>query len=198
MSLAFDHSADRRRPNPARALARQRRDFAQIDRTRREARIPLSKLLVESGVHSETYYIGKSGRAKSHGRTLQRLADALDRLRNGHRAPPPPPATRALIHATEALLGARIDADPRAAAACLSSTTTSKTAPTSKAARLRTLAIYLLTVEIEIRNSDVADAAECTRQNVNKARATIEGLREDGGALDQVLTACAAILRGGA
>jgi len=182
MSLAFDSQT-----RPARSPAQRKRDFAALDRSRREANIPVDRLLQSAGVSYHTYYDGKAGRFATRQATMDKLWAAIERLRTG--AAPPPAAIRALLNAAEELLRARIAKNKRLAAVCLSRSTT-------PAARIRTLAIYLLTVEIEIDNADVGRAAGCSRQNVAKARDTIEALRDDGSALDRLMTQCATVLRG--
>jgi len=169
--------------------ANRRSDLAAIDRSRREARIPLNALLAASGIHIETYYLGKRGANKTRPETLRRLWNALESLRSGRTAAPPPAAIRALLHAAEELLRVRILKSRKLSAVCLSKSA-------SPAQRIRTLAFYLLAVEIEIENADIARACGCTRQNVHKARETIETMRDDGGALDRLMTQCAAVLRG--
>lgn len=60
-------------------------------------------------------------------------------------------------------------------------------------ARARRLAIYIVTVELEIPNADLARALGCSRQNVKQARDKVEDWRGDA-AIDALIAGVTATM----
>lgn len=177
MSLAAAASPDTTRPRavlPARDMAAQKRAFQTLTRERKAAGISLNKLLAEADVRPQTFYDGAKGASVTRPATLEALWKALERLRQ-KQPQSPPSAILALLHATERLLEQRL-------ANC--------------GVRLRPLALYLLTVEVEIQNADVARALKFNRQYVTKVRTETEDLREKDSDVDDALDNIGRMLRG--
>jgi transcriptional regulator with XRE-family HTH domain len=63
------------------------------------------------------------------------------------------------------------------------------------AARLRRMAMYILTVELQIGNAELARAIGCSRQNVKQARDSVEDIRA-APHLDALLERAAQLVRG--
>jgi len=179
------------------ASARALLSFAAIERQRKAAGVSVMTMLGRAGVARSTWAAIRSGQAADHPRrqiTLQRLAATLDPAWNWH-VPMQPAALRAFVRVVEIVLAERINADV-AVLAALGSQSSHGQRPHVNAGRLRAIALYVLAVEIEINNAELARAVGCTRQNVNQTRARIEGLRE-AAAADEFLDRFAADMRGG-
>lgn len=58
-----------------------------------------------------------------------------------------------------------------------------------QAARINRMAIYVIAVELELKNAELARALGCTRQNVKQARDDVEDWREAERKVERALTA---------
>lgn len=196
MSLAFAASERRPRKLPPVCQLSPRRDFGALNRARKDAGISVNRLLSAADISHHTWDAARNGKSATRDSTFDRLWAALDRLRRDGTAARPPAAIKALVLAAEEILRARIRG--RLIVACNPQRMTRDHGQYRlPASRLRTLAIYLVAVELEIENVAIAMALGCSRQNVKKARETVETLR-DNEAVDALFTRCGKLLTGAA
>lgn len=151
---------------------------AELDRRRCERGISLNRLLQAAGVEKNTWYLGKAG-GNTRADTIRRLDDALATLSvNGTKARPPA-AIAALVRAIEHILLNEIGRDRRLMAACDPRRRRRRLPERVPAGRLRLIAVYVATVELEIKNAELARALGVERQAVKQSRDAIEELRHD-------------------
>lgn len=176
-------------------------NFGALNRRRRDLGLSETDVIIAAGIHWQTWRaLSRASADARRAGTLRRVADALDRL--SANAPTRMPSfLRALVLAAEDLLRVRIAGGgaerSRLIAACNPRLSGYTAVPKG---RLRTLAIYIVAVEIDGGrpgiNAAIAGALGTTRQNVKKARDTIEAIREDGGALDRLIARVSDVLNG--
>ncbi len=124
---------------------------------------------------------------------VKRLEAAIDK------APPPaPPQILVSYHRLVMGLCADVMQMPRET---LFATDFSKQRPSNpqwlRAARIRQMASYITSVELEVSNADLGRAIGDTRANIKYARDAIEDLREEGSEIDRVLSAVTLQVRAG-
>lgn len=165
--------------------------IAAIERARVSRRLSHNQLTQAAGVHPSTWFYLRHGEQRPSKGTLERLRRAIEH------APPAAPIEplAALMRATQALLIAAVAGD-RALLEAINPKKFGRTDPTLQPRRIRTVAIYLLTVELAIDNHVLAKAIGCSRNNVRQVRADIEEIREEGGAVDALFLRVAELLRG--
>lgn len=167
--------------------------IAAIDRARAARGLSHQELCARAPLHPSNWYFLRNGQQTPKRLTIKRLEAALA-------ASPPKPKIAplaGLVHAAEALLRAAIGRDPALLGAVSYRRANRKAAaPALAAGRLRTLALYLVAVEVEVENVAIARALGITRANVHKARNTVEELADDP-RVRSLLDRCAATLRGG-
>lgn len=173
--------------------------FAAIERKRARLNVKVGKLLGLAGVARTTWAAVRNGQGHSHPQrqtTLARLDAALESLRAQSAPKLPPSALRAFVRAVEIILRPRIEADP-ALIEALGVRYAGWKAPGLTRGRLRTLALYIVSVEFCVANAELGRAVGCERQNVKQARDQVENLRS-AAAADEFLEAIAAEIREGA
>jgi hypothetical protein len=153
--------------------------LAEIDGHRQRAQVSLARLLAEAGINESAWYRARRDKAALRHSTVQRLEAALERLVAGVQRQVKNPVL-AVYRMTVAQLAIAGDLDvAEAQAAALDFDKQKPSDPQWLAlAQLRQLAIYIVTVEMEVSNSALALAIGCTRQNVFKARNAVEDRRE--------------------
>jgi hypothetical protein len=164
-----------------------------IERGRREAGISQNELLRRAGL-SRTSWCALLAGARPKAATLARLQDALQ---GQIYTPPQPELIRVIYRLVAVSLGTARGVDAAAMVPALQDFATQM--PNSpgwlKIARVRQLAIYVLTVELLIANADVGRAIGCSRQNIKKARTAVEDRREIEPELDALIERVAAVAR---
>lgn len=172
--------------------------FRLLNRRRRNLGLSESDVINEAGIHWQTWRVlSRSCADPRRAATLRRVAGAIDRLAAD--APAHMPSfLRALVLAAEELLRAHVAGSPDLVTACFP-LRGHRFAALPKG-RLRTLAVYIVAVEIDGGrpgiNAALARALGTTRQNIKKARGTIETIRDEGGALDRLIARVSAVLNG--
>lgn len=168
--------------------------FDGIDKRRARSGVAVERLVAEAGVHRDTWFLARRG-AQMREATLQRLADALDRLIVEAPAARPPFVVAALVRAVVEILRQAAAGDGALMAALDPHRRRASPPAALPATRLQSLAVYLIAVELEVPNAELARALGVTRQNVKKLRTTIEDLREDE-RVDALFARCAAVMTG--
>lgn len=145
--------------------------IAAIERTRAARKLSHQQLCGAARIHPRTWFYLRRGEQAPKPSTLERLEAAIAAAPERPKAVP----LAALVRAVEALLARAIEGDT-ALAAAVNDKRNVKGPPRP---RLRTLALYLVAVEVEAGNAAIARALGMTRANVHKARHTIEELADD-------------------
>lgn len=191
MSLAT--SSTEARPARLAAPVRQPPSFDVIERMRLARGLTVSEVVSRAGINYKTWWDVKRGAGAADPRrirTLRRLAKAVE----GGKCVVPPAAITALVFGAEEILRARITGD--LLTACNPMRASRRHIVMSlPSARLRLLAIYLVAVEIEIENVDIANALGITREAVRKAREKVETLRDHDG-VEYLFEVCGKLLTG--
>lgn len=169
--------------------------FAELDRRRREIGVSVSSMLDAAGVHNSAWWEGRAGKVATRDSTLRRLAVGLDRLAAGRDRMPAPRLIAAAVRACEEIIRQKVRS-PALIVACNPNRAPRGGNPRAlPARRVRTLAIYVAAVELEIENADLARALGCARQNIKQLRDEVEDLRDDK-RVDALLDRIAALLKG--
>lgn len=161
----------------------------QIERARKERGISQGEFLRRANVHHSTWQALLRGSRPRHD-TLKRLEAALDAAVVVRSVP----VIVALYRLIMVQLAARhgiAETDALTLKFCAGS----QIENLRLAVRLRQAAIYVLTVELEIPNAELGRAIGCTRQNIKKARMTVEDRRESDTELDALIARIASIAR---
>lgn len=148
---------------------------AAIDKQRRAAKLSHEQFCQRAGISYWTWRDHLRGRAQPNGATLQKYREALV---NPPREPAPGVIAGAHRLAVVRLASAHGVAIEQIDAQDLS-VQRPRNANWLLAARLNRMAIYILTVELQMENADVAAALGCTRQNVAQARDAVEEWRDE-------------------
>ena len=166
--------------------------FADVERRRRHAGLAANALIAAARINPRTWILLQRGIGADDPRrqnTLRRLLDAIDALQAAQAAKAPS-AIVALVRVVEMMLRERVEGRAELEAAL------GIRRRRQNAARLRHLVIYLVAVELEISNADIARALGITRQAVKQVRDDVEGLR-DRPIVDAWLDSMAVLIRGG-
>lgn len=168
--------------------------IVEIERKRVAQRISLNELLRRARLDGASYWQLRQG-ARPRAGTLKRLDDAL----LGVCYVPPAPAIVAALYRVSAVLCAQARGVPPEDVVALDFKSEKPNSPRwLAAARVRRLAIYVVTVELEVPNADLGRAIGCSRQNVKQARHAVEDWREADPDLEAALTRIASLARGAA
>lgn len=167
---------------------------AEIERGRKARGLSHNQLIQKAGVHPSTWYYLRCGEQAAQPRTLARLQAALAVAPVLPKAPPAPPV-KALIHAIAAVIVGMIG-DDLALMAAINPKKFGKASVALQPRRIRTVAVYVAAVELEIENTAIARALGCSRANIRQVRDDIEAVRHEGGAVDRLIARVAATLRG--
>lgn len=166
---------------------------AAIEAARKRRGLSHYQLIAAARVHPSTWYYLRHGQQQARPATIKRLADAVAA------APvaklPPPAPLKALVNATAALI-ARALAGNAALIAAVNPRKGGLASSALQPRRIRSIAVYLLAVEIEIGNADIARALGCSRMNVKQVRDDIHELRDDGGPVDALFDGVVVALKG--
>lgn len=169
--------------------------YLEIERRRRAAGVSQARLVAAAGIGWRTWQRARAGHTELQRGTIYKLNRALERLA-GAPAAPAPDIIAAFFRSATLAIEAEIGADAELIAATTVTRDNRQRDPREVAAgRLRRLAIYITTVELQVENVTLADAIGCSRQNVQQARGSVENLR-DNPLVDQLLERCAAKLTG--
>lgn len=180
MTLALANDGDNRPPKADVVCQPQVERFRAIDRQRKMAGISVERLLHAANIHQEVFWRGRRGETATRSGSLQRLERALAELIAVESLTSrPPTAIKSLVLAAEEILRVRIKRQRLTRACNPARTPRGKRLSALPASRLRRLAIYLVAVELEIDNVDIGRALGCSRENIRKARETVEELRDD-------------------
>lgn len=167
--------------------------FADLERRRAARGISINAWLSASGVADHTYRLAKAGGATRKA-TLAKLELGLERLQQEAGAARPPAVIALLVRAIELLLLSVIGRDRRLMAACDPARLRRRLPQRVPAGRLRLIAIYVATVELEVKNAELARALGIERQAVKQSRDKIHDLR-DTPAFDALVEQVAAALK---
>jgi transcriptional regulator with XRE-family HTH domain len=166
--------------------------IAAFDRARAVRGVSHQKLCAVAGINPATWRALRAGEQGPKPATLKRLEAVLKAVLPKPKVLP----IAAMVRAAEQLLADVIARDPALVDAVTYRRANRKVAPATMAeGRLRTLALYVVAVEVEVGNADIAAALGMTRQNVHKARNMIEELA-DNPRVRSLLDHVAGVLRG--
>lgn len=140
-----------------------------IERRRAQFDVKVNALIRAAGIDPATWYAGLRNPAGVRPKTLARLSSALDALVAGAPAQRPPKVLAAFVRIAEAEIARRL-ARSKSLRRDLGGAVSS--------GRLRRLAVYVIAVELEVENAELARALCCSRQNVQQARNAVEDWRE--------------------
>lgn len=162
--------------------------IAAIEHRRIMHDITVERLLATARVHRMTWSAAKRGGATRVG-TLRRLATALEMLITHAPAQRPPAVLAAFIRVAQAELGKRLARNKVLRRALCGH------ARAVTPGRLRRLAIYVVAVELQVENAELARALACSRQNIKQARDAVEDWRE-AASIDRLLEDVRTLVRG--
>lgn len=143
-----------------------------------------NELLRRAGVLKETWQDLRAGRREAKPATLSRIERALDGVTE--RNPPQ------IVRAYHRLVMLDLCRQLRVPASAIEQDMTVQR-PRNKAwlqaARINRMAIYIIAVELELKNAELGRAIGCTRQNVKQARDDVEDWREASPKIDRAIAA---------
>jgi len=167
----------------------------EIDRRRAALGLSHSELCRLTRLDHNTWWSLRRGLSQPHKGTIKRLTEALD----GRRPPEPmgPAMVKTLYRLAVFSLAKERGENARAVLVIATDFTSEKPRDPAwlAAATIRRLAMYLVTVEFEVTNADLARAIGCSRQNVHQARKSVEDMREQDAGLEAVLVEVAQSVR---
>lgn len=149
--------------------------LATINERRKAAGLSHDALCRSAGINLRNYYSALAGRH----RPTQDLLDRLEQAIGHERQARPPQIIRSYLHFVTRLVATAqgLDADE------ISATDFAMQRPHGparmRAIRARMIATYIVAVELEIGNVDLAGVLGQSRQAVKKARDRVEDLRDD-------------------
>lgn len=150
------------------------------------------ELCKHAGVDLNSWHRLRRGEHAPKNETIQKFDNAL---KNG-----PSPKPPQLIASYHRLVMVMIAAELNFPLATLLATDFTAERPQVQewleAARIRAMAIYITTVELEVKNADMARALNVTREAIRKARNRVEDMRDDN-AIDALLSRVRAQARAG-
>ena len=170
-----------------------------IDRRRLALGLSHWQLCARAGVHPDTWKELRRQRRQPTFRTLRALQRALDDLETGEGVPR---RTAATLFGFYRLIAQQVASSrgvaPADVVAALRDFAAEK--PNSAAwlaiARVRRLAMYIVTVEFEIDNAALARAIGCSRQNIKQARDAVEDWRARDPEVAALIARIAALAEG--
>jgi hypothetical protein len=159
-----------------------------LDRRRADAGLTIGAVCAAAAMRRDTYHAALKPGAVVKASTLGKIALAIGALRDA--APParPPSVLAAFIRLAEAELCKRIARDKRLRRDLDSRGTVGS-------GRVRRLAIYVVAVELQVENAELARALACSRQNIHQARLAVEDWREKP-RVDRLLEDARVMVRG--
>lgn len=162
-----------------------------LERERAIKRVHHADLCRLAGLDREHWRLLRKGRVQPTDRTLENIRKVLAGLGS-----PVPLDTVAATHRLAMMwLAQATGADVEVMMAQDFSCERPRDPVWLRASRLRRYAIYVTAVELEIRNSVLAKAIGCSRQNVQQAREWVEEMRDDK-KLEDLLDRCAVLCTG--
>lgn len=174
-----------------------------IERQRRDKGLSHTKLLAAAGVHPSTWFFLRRGEQAPRAGTLDRLEAAIGQAGRAVEPAALKNVILATVRVAETVIVSALDAGANGAG-----TTRAQSLPLVQAldprcrratalrrSRRRVLAVYLVAVELELGNAEIARALGCSRQNVKQLRDAVEALRDDARA-DEFLERCRRQLTG--
>jgi hypothetical protein len=167
-----------------------------IDQRRNKLVLAHAQLCRRAGISEPMWWELRHGHRRPADRTVRRLEQALDELAAA-RPPRQPAVVVRLLFSHVAADVARRRGVPCDGPISLDFGYNSPRDPAWLAmAQVRRLAMYVLAVEFDIANADIARALGCSRQNVKQARDAAERWRDEDPAADALIEAIARQARG--
>lgn len=165
--------------------------IAALERDRAGKRVRHVDLCRLAGLDEGTWRNLRRGRQQPQDDTLTRIKAALGGVKPG--------LTPDVIAGTHRLammwLAQETGADVEAMMAQDFSVERARDPVWLRASRLRSYAIYVTAVELQVKNVAIANAIGCSRQNVKQRRDWVEGQRDDS-VLNDLLDRCARLVKG--
>lgn len=165
---------------------------AVIARRRIAAGWSHAKLLRLARVDKQTWQDLRAGRREAQEFTLTRLERALD----GVIETKPPQIVRAYHRIVMRDLCRHLRV-PASAIDQDMSVQRPRNRAWLQAARINRMAIYIIAVELELKNAELGRAIGCSRQNVQQARNDVEDWRETDRKIDRAIAKVTALVRRG-
>jgi len=165
-----------------------------IERRRRRLGVSVARLCGVAGINEKSWWRGRRDGANLRVSTLQRLDRGLRAIERGALSPKKTPFWRAFFGFAFAMLAREQELDYAPPLLFDFSVEKPNSPEWLKLARLRRIMIYLLTVEMQVPNADLARAIGCSRQNIKQARDAVEQWRDDP-ATELLLTRWGVFLR---
>lgn len=164
-----------------------------VERRRVTAGMSHSALCLAAGIEANNWHKLRRGTHRPSDLTLRKLNAALDAPRQAKPAQ--------IVAGFHRLVMQLIALEMKFDVNTLLATDFSVQRPSNpqwlRAARIRQMAIYITTVELQLSNADLGRALGDTRANIKFARDAIEDRREDGNEIDLALSAVSLQVRAG-
>lgn len=164
--------------------------IVEIERARIAARLSRAELCRRARIDPRSYRDHCSGHAAPKDQTVARLKAALQ----GTAYQTAPPVVIAQLFRSVILIVAEKRGVPAEQVALLDFSSEKPNSPEwLAAARVRRLAMYIVTVEFLVENAELARAIHCSRQNIKQARDAVETWRDNDSELDGLIARVASL-----
>ena len=149
-----------------------------IDLKRRKINLSAANLCATAGINQRTYETCMAGRYSPRATTLAKLKRALALHMKGFGAEAAQLAPTAALHATIALVAYKMRVDPREVLQADPSRRATMDDEWNRAAKVRRAALYVANQFFGFAQSDLARAANMSRQGISQAIKQLEDERD--------------------